>query len=174
MVTAYKSLLKEKEALEASLSSLTSNKSESSSTPLENVTNTVTDGQSKPTSGASSSNSEGADQLQMQIATLMNSLATLSAEKSKMEASFQADKRTMRSELKAKEKIVAELQEKLSGSAAQTKLEVEKVKSKLIIERHEWDKESGNQMAMVGFQTVSNSTPHSNGFLLEFIEISGP
>lgn len=63
--------------------------------------------------------------------------------------SFQADKRNMRTELKLKEKIISEMQEKLNGSAAQIKLEVEKVKSKLIIERHEWNKESDNQMAMV-------------------------
>lgn len=89
------------------------------------------------------------DQLQLQISTLMNSLATLSAEKSKMEASFQSDKRSLRSELKAKDKLITEMKEKLNNATAQTKLEVEKVKSKLIIERHDWEKESGNQLAMV-------------------------
>lgn len=79
----------------------------------------------------------------------MNSLATLSAEKSKMEASFQADKKALRQELKVKEKTITELQEKVQAATAQTKLEVEKVKSKLIIERHEWEKESNNQMLMI-------------------------
>lgn len=143
VVTAYKGLLKEKEALEASLATVTTDKT---TKPNQN------DGASSSKSDGSnnaSDNASGTDQMRMQISTLMQSLATLSAEKSKMEASFQADKRSVRNELKAKEKSIAELQEKVNGSEAHTKLEVEKVKSKLIIERHEWEKESGNQYAMV-------------------------
>lgn len=41
---------------------------------------------------------ETVDHLRTQLATVMNSLATLSAEKSRMEASFQADKKQLRSE----------------------------------------------------------------------------
>jgi hypothetical protein len=41
---------------------------------------------------------ETVDHLHTQLTTLMNSLATLSAEKSRMEASFQADKKQLRSE----------------------------------------------------------------------------
>lgn len=147
MVAAYKSLLKEKEALEASLASLTTKQSEVAANASESTTPNT---QPAETSSASSSRSSNdGDQLRMQISTLMNSLATLSAEKSKMEASFQADKRSVRNELKLKDQTISEMQEKLKGSAALTKLEVEKVKSKLIIERHEWEKESGNQLAMV-------------------------
>lgn len=148
VVAAYKSLLKEKEALEASFSSLTTNKPESDVNPIETPSAPTTSGESSNASSANSG-SDDCDQLRMQISTLMNSLATLSAEKSKMEASFQGDRRSMRTELKQKDQTIAELQGKLSGAAAQTKLEVEKVKSKLIIERHDWEKESGNQMAMV-------------------------
>lgn len=143
VVTAYKSLLKEKEALEASLATLTTKNPDQ---------NALGEGTSKtPPDASTVDNNEGnnTDQLQLQISTLMHSLATLSAEKSKMEASFQADKRALRSELKAKDKLITEMQEKLNNAAAQTKLEVEKVKSKLIIERHDWEKESGNQLAMV-------------------------
>lgn len=138
--------MKEKEALEASLASLTSKKTESTSQSNEAIASAPTT--SKNTFAATSEKDDG-DQLRMQISTLMNSLATLSAEKSKMEASFQADKKSVRNELKVKDQNLAELQEKLNGAAAQTKLEVEKVKSKLIIERHEWEKESNNQLAMV-------------------------
>lgn len=148
-MAAYKSLLKEKEALEASFSSLTTNKSESIVTPIETSSTPSSSDESSNVSIAVNSNSDDCDQLRMQISTLMNSLATLSAEKSKMEASFQADKKSMRNELKQKDQTIAELQGKLNGAAAQIKLEVEKVKSKLIIERHDWEKESGNQMAMV-------------------------
>lgn len=149
MVTAYKSLLKEKEALDASLASLTTNKAESSSDATSAPSTSTPKRSNASTAGAGGSSNEGCEQLQIQISTLMNSLATLSAEKSKMEANFQADKRTVRNELKQKDQIIADLQGKLNGAAAQTKLEVEKVKSKLIIERHDWEKESGNQMAMV-------------------------
>jgi predicted nucleic acid-binding Zn-ribbon protein len=45
-----------------------------------------------------SQSEETVDQLRTQLTTLMNSLATLSAEKSRMEASFQADKKQLRSE----------------------------------------------------------------------------
>ena len=41
---------------------------------------------------------ETVEHLRTQLATLMNSLATLSAEKSRMEAGFQADKKQLRSE----------------------------------------------------------------------------
>lgn len=146
VVAAYKSLLKEKEALDASLASLTSRKPETASNSSESTTSGTT---AAGTSSGSGNSNDDIDQLRMQISTLMHSLATLSAEKSKMEASFQADKKTVRIELKSKDKTIAELQEKLNGAASQTKLEIEKVKSKLIIERHDWEKESGNQLAMV-------------------------
>lgn len=42
--------------------------------------------------------SDSVDQLKTQLTTLMNSIATLSEEKSKMEAGFQADKKQMRGE----------------------------------------------------------------------------
>jgi hypothetical protein len=47
---------------------------------------------------AQNQSEETVDHLRTQLATLMNSLATLSAEKSRMEASFQADKKQLRSE----------------------------------------------------------------------------
>lgn len=143
VVTAYKGLLKEKEALEASLATVATDK------PGKSNQNDGPSSSKSVESRDNSDNASGTDQMRMQISTLMQSLATLSAEKSKMEASFQADKRSVRNELKTKEKSIAELQEKVNGSESHTKLEVEKVKSKLIIERHEWEKESGNQYAMI-------------------------
>lgn len=159
-MTAYKGLLKEKEALETSLAILTSKKSQDSSastttgTPTsESETSDATAQQAnEPIIGGLSHATIGGDaesELRSQIATVMNSLATLSAEKSKMEASFQADKKAMRNELKLKDRSIGELQEKLSAANKETRLEVEKVKSRLIIERHEWEKESNNQMSMV-------------------------
>lgn len=155
-MTAYKGLLKEKEALETSLTILTSKKADESSASTTNESDgsdAMTQQQyNEPNSSNGSHEVIGSDaesELQRQIATVMNSLATLSAEKSKMEASFQADKKSMRNELKLRDRTIGELQEKLSVANKQTKLEVEKVKSRLIIERHEWEKESSNQMSMV-------------------------
>lgn len=155
-MTAYKGLLKEKEALETSLTILTSKKSDESSASTTPVHDSGDATAQQPSSAANNGNAsheavgnDAESELQRQIATVMNSLATLSAEKSKMEASFQADKKSMRNELKLKDKTIGELQEKLSAANKQTKLDVEKVKSRLIIERHEWEKESSNQMSMV-------------------------
>jgi GRIP and coiled-coil domain-containing protein 1 len=75
-VTAYKGLTKEKEALEASLKVLASEKSPKSS-----------------------SEKSAADQKQLK--TLSESLSVLTAEKSRMEANFQADKKKLRAELEA-------------------------------------------------------------------------
>lgn len=99
VVVAYKSLLKEKEALEVSLASLTSRKTAPDSAPNESVS---TSAQETINALSNSSKSHEIDQLRMQISTLMNSLATLSAEKSKMEASFREDRKTARNELKLK------------------------------------------------------------------------
>lgn len=85
----------------------------------------------------------------MQIATLMNSLATLSAEKSRMEASFQGDKKQLRQELFAKDKIIRDLQEKLKHTITTSQLEMENARSKIIVERHDREKEHNDHMVMV-------------------------
>ncbi|XP_059610805.1 GRIP and coiled-coil domain-containing protein 1 [Phlebotomus argentipes] len=130
VVAAYKGLLKEKEALEVSLSALSKK-----DTTHEN---------GKP-DGATADG----DNLQMQIATLMSSLATLSAEKSRMEASFQADKKLLRQEIQQKDVTLREMQEKLKAASTQSNFDVETVKSKLIVERHEREKETNDNMMMV-------------------------
>lgn len=145
MVSAYKSLLKEKEALEAALSS----------NPSGNIENETTSGnqqqKTNSTEASTSYQQQGPsdDDLKLQISTVMNSLATLSAEKSKMEASFQADKRHLRQELHEKDRVIKELQDKLRASQEKFNLELEKAKSKLIVERHEREKETNDHMLMV-------------------------
>ncbi|KAG4080359.1 hypothetical protein HA402_014370 [Bradysia odoriphaga] len=79
----------------------------------------------------------------------MNSLATLSAEKSRMEASFQADKKHMRQELQAKDKAFKDLNEKGKLISVQHGTDLEKAKSKLIVERHEREKEVNDHMLML-------------------------
>lgn len=138
-MTAYKGLLKEKEAVDASFSALSTGKS------ADNATTVVTPAISTSTSGNTSTFNEPSGQL----ATLMNSLATLSAEKSRMEASFQADKRSLRQEMLAKDGHIKDLQMKVKAVSSQSSLELEKVKSKLIVERHARDKEINDHMVMV-------------------------
>lgn len=62
----------------------------------------------------------------------MNSLATLSAEKSRMEASFQADKKSMRLEMAVKDKNIKELEEKVKNSSMALIMEKENHKAKMI------------------------------------------
>ncbi|XP_054726370.1 GRIP and coiled-coil domain-containing protein 1 [Anastrepha obliqua] len=150
VVTAYKGLLKEKEALESSLATLTTTK---------NGTNSES---STPTDTAAVDNSEVAmapesrglfvedkQQLQTQIMTLMNSLATLSAEKSRMEASFQADKKQLRGQLTLKDKNIADLKKAIKDNEDKAKAHLDEMKAKWIIECQEREKETNNQMIMI-------------------------
>lgn len=66
-----------------------------------------------------------------------------------MEASFQADKRSLRQEMLAKDGHIKDLQMKVKAVSSQSSLELEKVKSKLIVERHARDKEINDHMVMV-------------------------
>lgn len=143
MVTAYKGLLKEKEALEASFSAVSSG----SSSTLTDSNKTNDNAAAAPS--LESTHTSQSDDLNKQMATLMNALATLSAEKSRMEASFQADKRQLRQDLAAKDKHIRDLVESAKSAVTANGLEVEKVKSKLIVERHARDKEINDHMAMV-------------------------
>lgn len=113
---AYKSLLAEKEALDAALSTKKP-KEESSDTEKESE-NGDTESQKSEDPVESTNN---------QTSVLMNSLKTLSAEKNKMEASFLADKKNLRQELAAKDVLLKDLQEKLKSS----ELEKQNCKTKL-------------------------------------------
>lgn len=62
----------------------------------------------------------------------MSSLATLSAEKSRMEASFQADKKNMRQEMANREKEIKDLSEKLKNATMTLSMEKENFKAKVI------------------------------------------
>ncbi|XP_022209962.2 GRIP and coiled-coil domain-containing protein 1 [Drosophila obscura] len=151
VVTAYKGLMKEKEALETSL---VAHAEATAGSPAK-----VTDPANVNGTASADSSDGGAEgapyppsaegQLQTQIITLMNSLATLSAEKSRMEASFQADKKQLRSQIAQKEQGVQELHAKAKEQAAKAKADVDEVKARWIIERQEREKETNNQMLMI-------------------------
>ncbi|KAH8248200.1 hypothetical protein KR038_004785 [Drosophila bunnanda] len=155
VVTAYKGLLKEKEALETSLAAhAEATAVGDSGSPAREVAsqNTSTDSADGAEEGAAAATPTAAPaegQLQTQIITLMNSLATLSAEKSRMEASFQADKKQLRSQITQKEQTIQELHARAKEQAARAKSDVDEVKAKWIVERQEREKETNNQMLMI-------------------------
>ncbi|XP_076221615.1 D-aminoacyl-tRNA deacylase isoform X6 [Nomia melanderi] len=94
---------------------------------------------------------ETVEQLKNQLDTLMNSLATLSAEKSKMEANFQMDKKQLRNERDECEKVIKDLREKLRKAQTSNHSEIEHVKCKLIMERHEREKEQADHAKMLKY-----------------------
>ncbi|XP_076176261.1 GRIP and coiled-coil domain containing 88 kDa isoform X2 [Ptiloglossa arizonensis] len=94
-------------------------------------------------------NTETIEELKNQLDTVMNSLATLSAEKSKMEANFQIDKKQLRNERDEYEKLVKDLREKLKKAQTSNYSEIEHIKCKLIMERHEREKEQVGHAKML-------------------------
>ncbi|CAD1468168.1 unnamed protein product, partial [Heterotrigona itama] len=92
---------------------------------------------------------ETVEKLKNRLDTLMNSLATLSAEKSKMEANFQQDKKHLRSERDECEKVIKDLKEKLKKAQSTNYSEIEHMKCKLIMERHEREREQTDHGKMM-------------------------
>ena len=92
---------------------------------------------------------ESVEKLKNRLDTLMNSLATLSAEKSKMEANFQIDKKQLRNERDECEKVIKDLKDKLRKAQNSNHSEIEHVKCKLIMERHEREKEQADHAKMI-------------------------
>lgn len=76
----------------------------------------------------------------------MNSLTTLSAEKSRLEAQFQNDKKQLRQELTIKDKMIKDMQDKLKQVATKYQTEVESCKSKVIVEKHDRDQKLQDYM----------------------------
>uniref|UniRef100_A0A8C2AMZ9 GRIP and coiled-coil domain-containing protein 1 n=1 Tax=Cyprinus carpio TaxID=7962 RepID=A0A8C2AMZ9_CYPCA len=88
-------------------------------------------------------------QLKMQLSTLTSSLSTVSQEKSRMEASFQADKRKMKQELE-------ELQARMEEKQKQHPLELQSLqeqlaesKARVITQQHEREQEQSNHALML-------------------------
>lgn len=189
VVQAYKSLLKEKEALEASLKVLTvsaqspaatehaegslnsedsldaeSVVTSSSSTQSDAVGEDHGEGNSmglqsekselengtisssstnveQTVASASAESDRRVNQLKSQISTLTTSLATVMQEKSRMEASFQADKRKMKQELEeAREKLEEEHRHhQVELQAIQEQLA--ETRARVIMQQHQHDQE---------------------------------
>ncbi|CAG5058773.1 unnamed protein product [Parnassius apollo] len=116
VVTAYKGLVKEKEALEISLKALSK-------------------GETASEEGSKDS-----------VATLTQSLATLTAEKSRMEEAFQADKKVTREKY---ENMLAAMREETKTLVQQHLVEVSNLKAKISYEIQEREKERADHAAMM-------------------------
>lgn len=85
-------------------------------------------------------------QLKSQLSTLTSALATVTQEKSRMEASFQADKRQLKQE-------VEELQERLAAMTSQQEAELHTLqqqlaesRARIITQQHEREQEQGDHV----------------------------
>ena len=149
VVRAYKGLAKEKETLETSLAAITAavNEEKEQEEKVRTDTECETDTESIAESVNSdvTSSSSITTKPKAKLAALSNSLAAVAAEKAQTEAKFLADKRKMRKEVDDLRSQV----EKLLTTETELKVSLEETKSKLIIERHEREKEINNNKLMV-------------------------
>ncbi|XP_029901197.1 GRIP and coiled-coil domain-containing protein 1 [Myripristis murdjan] len=102
-----------------------------------------------PPSNAAAEADRRVSQLKTQLSTLTSSLATVTQEKSRMEASFQADKRIMKQELE-------ELQGRLEECKKQHEVELQALqeqlaesKARVITQQHEREQEQGDHAHML-------------------------
>uniref|UniRef100_A0A1Q3FA25 Putative grip and coiled-coil domain-containing protein 1 n=1 Tax=Culex tarsalis TaxID=7177 RepID=A0A1Q3FA25_CULTA len=145
VVTAYKGLLKEKTALESSLAAFTSSGKDVADSASTSGGEQQQVSSSQPQS-ATSGDGGGDDALRDQVATLMNSLATLTAEKGRMEASFKSDRKQLRDVIAEKESAIRDLEQQIKSLNYTIKTDLENCKSKLKQDREE---ECNGQLVMI-------------------------
>ncbi|XP_063304426.1 GRIP and coiled-coil domain-containing protein 1 [Pelobates fuscus] len=200
VVRAYKSLLKEKEALEASLRVLSNsqepgslvsepedNHDDQRSTYSEDSVDTagsvpsarggetsedekqdsaiqgcgvVAEEASSSESGVSTASGEGGPmvsgeperrivQLKNQLATLTSALATVTQEKSRMEASYQADKRKAKQEMEELMQSMTEDQSGLRAEVQSLQEQLNETKARLISQQHDRAQEQTDHAVML-------------------------
>lgn len=157
VVAAYKGLLKEKEALEAtvkSISKFSSTKSASS------VPDSSSDGDSKTKPGtfvdplnatghAEECSGATPEQLKEQITTLTQALATVSEEKSRMEGNFQADKRRLHQEREELERKSLEEKERHEQKEKDYQEQLQGYRTRLRNVQHDREKEANDHQIML-------------------------
>ncbi|KAL8590069.1 hypothetical protein ACOMHN_034300 [Nucella lapillus] len=159
VVSAYKSVVKEKDALEASLSALSApSTSTSSSTPQENTPNAsegATDGETAPSQeppdplGVNRPSSEEVTALKEQLKTLTVSLTTFSQEKSRMESQFVADNKQLRQEIEdLQARLEGERQQKMSKKA-DIDQQIQELKGRIRSQQLEREKEQTDHVVML-------------------------
>ncbi|XP_019365256.1 PREDICTED: GRIP and coiled-coil domain-containing protein 1 [Gavialis gangeticus] len=88
-------------------------------------------------------------QLKTQLATLTSSLATVAQEKSRMEASYQADKKKMKQDLDDATKKAEEERSRLEAELAGAQEQLAEVKARLIAQQHDRAQEQGDHAVML-------------------------
>ncbi|XP_064512893.1 GRIP and coiled-coil domain-containing protein 1 [Pseudopipra pipra] len=88
-------------------------------------------------------------QLKAQLATLTGALATVTQEKSRMEASYQADKRQMRQELEEAARRARAEAERLALELGGLREQLAETKARLITQQHERAREQGDHAEML-------------------------
>lgn len=136
VVEAYKGVLKEKEALEASIQALSFSKPEHTS-------------QGPVTQQDEESSVQDTGSLQKQIQTLSTSLFTLTQEKSKVEASYIADKKRLLTENEELSQTLADEQEKSSRKIHSLEEQVLELKNKILNQQKDREKEQTDHAVML-------------------------
>lgn len=151
LAVAYRSLVKEKEALEASVKALTT----PSAQGRGEASGDGQGGQEKQTQeGEEGDGERAADpgelaQLRQQITTLTLSLSTVSEQKSKMETNFQDDKRKMRQEQVEALQKLSEERDNLQAVGEQLTQQLAETKARLRTHQQERESDNLNNAAMM-------------------------
>eukprot|EP00118_Oscarella_pearsei_P011369 m.75982 g.75982 ORF g.75982 m.75982 type:complete len:667 (+) comp35964_c0_seq8:121-2121(+) len=128
VVKAYKSVLKEKEALESTVRALSTPSSSNEDAQVEEQEETVSDNR---------------------LATLTSALTTLTDEKSKMAADFQADKKQMKARFEVSVRAMAEEKEEAESSIRRLSEEVDELKRRLRQQQVDLEGEMNDHVAML-------------------------
>nr|CAH0098978.1 unnamed protein product [Daphnia galeata] len=152
VVQAYKGIQKEKEALEASLKALAEAKNSTNEGNSAEDFCEIPNSADQPTSfertendtevGASNKERDTIRQLKTQLTTLSESLATITAEKSRIEANFQQDRKRLLMDKEMLEKKVAAACNQAEIASQLFKQQLSELKSNLSSEKSDRSRES--------------------------------
>lgn len=165
VVRAYKGLAKEKEALEKSVAVLGKTRASSTDTDMDSNASSATEEKNPGNSSSSQTLHDGNEKSETDVnkdvtttvkengtgdlKVLQDSLATLTAEKSRMANAYQEEKKRLKNEKQDLEKTNRQLQKEIDEMKTKFKAETEELKSKWIVERHNREKESSDNTLML-------------------------
>ncbi|XP_077522217.1 GRIP and coiled-coil domain containing 88 kDa isoform X1 [Amblyomma americanum] len=161
LIRAYKSLQKEKDALELSLKALTSSKASEkarSSASSESLTGKQSESNAEPSplsaaegqgNASSASDSTQDESSEDHVAALSQALSTLSEEKARMEAAFQADRKRLIQEKEAALRQAEEAQKNAAEQTASLDAKMAELRSKLRDEQMAREQEQSDHAAML-------------------------
>nr|XP_054761741.1 GRIP and coiled-coil domain-containing protein 1-like [Lytechinus pictus] len=148
LAVAYRSLVKEKEALEASVKALTTPSQSRNPQASADTEDGAGQAQNEDEGGGEGDGGNIA-QLRQQITTLTLSLSTVSEQKSKMETNFQDDKKKMRQEQMDALQKINEEKDNLQEVAEQLTQQLAETKAKLRVHQQERESDNLNHAAMM-------------------------